>query len=101
MHTLKGSSRAERTIIFIIFLDHILGFSYIYAVALATLLIDIRNHLHCIINCHVFQVKIHVHCPCIEPSSSIMYMSHVSAVQCPSVYKSADSIVSGSSAVSE
>ena len=45
MHTLKGSSRAERTIIFIIFLDHILGFSYIYAVALAMLLIDIRNHL--------------------------------------------------------
>ena len=30
-----------------------------------------------------------------------MYMSHVSAVQCPSVYKSADSTVSSSSAVSE
>ena len=36
MHTLKGSSRAERTIIFIIFLDHILGFSYLHAGALAT-----------------------------------------------------------------
>ena len=45
MHTLKGSSRAKRTIIFIIFLDHILGFSYIYEEALASLLIDIRNHL--------------------------------------------------------
>ena len=47
MHTLKGSSRAERTIIFIIFLDHILGFSYLHAGALATsnVLIDIKNHL--------------------------------------------------------